>query len=218
MTDPGFLDPQHITNDLVTTESIRGGRLFMWPFARRPREVEFPLTRFFGTHRPPDSGLDGVVSGAADGSRGYWILDSNYDRTWRRLDGGSELKSQRLKRPLLTRAEMQLICVVGSGHGDPAVRQHARTLEGNPRERGPRDGHVTVTPARLEAHMTLVIGARTGLSPVQREPCSPAPRVNSKCPLVALNVDHVPGYFHVRSVAGMRRPCLNRAAPTAQSR
>ena len=72
----------------------------------------------------------------------------------RRLDDGSELKSQSLKGRLLPLTEMQLICDVVSGHGDPAVRQHARTLEGNPRKRGPRDGHVTVTQARLEAHMT----------------------------------------------------------------
>jgi hypothetical protein len=195
------------------------------PTARRRASPARPRHERPSPFVDQDAGMLCLGSGyhaGRDRSRGRQprVLDPRPElrQDWRRLDGGSELKSQCLKRPLLTGAERQLIGVVGSGHGDPAVRQHARTLEGNLHERGPRDGHVTVPHAPLEARMTLVVRDRAGLRPGQREPCSLAPRVNTKCLLVALNVDHVPGYFHVRSVAGMRHPCLNRAAPAAQSR
>jgi len=113
-----------------------------------------------------------------------------------RLDGGPELKSQRLKRRLLAPTEVQPERAVVGGHHYPAVAEHARAGERDPGDRSPQDHHIRRTHVRLRARATAITRHRPGLSPGQRAPCRLGPRVDTKRLLIALDVDHAPGCFH----------------------
>ena len=175
--------------------------------------------RFVGESSCPGLGVAGSLSKtAADSGRGggsgHRVAGCGSDRCLPRcppdprpvgsststpiffLDGGPQLKSQRLKRRLLAPTEVQSEPAVVGGHHYPAVAEHARAGERDPGDRSPRDHHIRRTHVRLRARATAITGHRPGLSPGQRAPCRLGPRVDTKRLLIALDVDHAPGCFH----------------------